>query len=359
MPVISLPQVSARKSIQWEWILEARGDLNKLFTCREVDLAGNEKLTDCNTYWRLNSTSDPFAGTFIMPITLRTIAAYSKQVFSYPYLSVAGRFHRIGAPFSDANITYQWIGLENGGINGTGILAFLLRTVRNAYSNRLFAVASTDMFWNNLELDITFALPTDFDMTNYRYSIIVGDKMSVFKINDRVRAIVVHASEVAPILIQNGPPYGIGAIGPIGQSLTTLIEVSEAIRTHYAVADIVMGFSPWVFRAVENPTGKFSITLPIFVSGLDRWITATSITGTTTSHAFPGVGEKTLLWSSDGGRLEIQYYSLAGGWRTYDVLTSLSNVKLRIVEEAIAIRLVYTPTSTPATVYNASVTISL
>lgn len=329
------------------------------FDKNEVDLAGNEKLTDCNRYWRLNSTGDPFAGTFIMHANLRTTAAYSKQVFSYPYLSIAGRFQRIDTPFSDANITYQWIGLENGGINGTGILAFLFRTVRNTYSGRLFAVASTDMFWNNLELDITFALPTDFDTTNHRYSIIVGDKMSIFKINNRVRAIVVHASETAPVLIQNGPPYGIGAIGPIGQNLTTLIETSEAIRTQYAIADIVIGFSPWMFRAVENPTGKFSITLPIFISGSDTRITDTSINNTTTSHPFPGVGKKTLLWSSDAGRLEIQYYALAGGWITYDTLTSLSNVKLRIEEEAIAVRLVYTPSSTPATVRNASVTISL
>jgi hypothetical protein len=200
--------------------------------------------------------------------------------------------------------------------------------------------------------------PEDFDTAYHKYVLIVTRNLCLFIIDGALRGVAVQALPGNIITVkENVKPYVIVVIPPLPSRLTTLLE-SVAARTEIAPEDIVIPISPYRFRVAEGKE-VVPLDLDIYLEDSDTRLRGYSISsGSVTSHPIPtwGYERKTVYFmANQAGTLEIQTYHLSKSWRTYDSVSVSANtlLKYRIEDPVILARVVFTPSTYPATIREA------
>jgi hypothetical protein len=351
-PDISVTETLLTDTFQWELFLEYGVD--KYFVARAVNFDGSEMLDTPSKYWRQVDYKPPFEGTLVLPRDKQGVAIYTRRAFKYPILNVYAKLPSLSL-VGDETYTQFWLGFEQGSGFYNGIFALNLVTTTTD-TNRLRLVAG--LRHNHVYIVADAVKPGDFDTEYHNYRFMVTKNLCLFFIDKALRGVAVQALEGDPRVIKsNVPPYVIAIIPPLPSRLPALLELYTDRRTE-APADVIAPISPYAFRVAE---GKeiIPLDLDLYLENSDTKLRGYSISsGSVVSHPVPmwGYERKTVYFMADqAGTLVIQTYHLNWSWRTYDSVSVSANtlLKYRIEDPAVLARVVFTPSTYPATVLEA------
>jgi hypothetical protein len=181
----------------------------------------------------------------------------------------------------------------------------------------------------------------------------------LFTVAGRLRAVAVQAfSEATATLVANNVlPYSIMITHHLPERLSFQLEYIDN-RTVELDSDLEL---PFRIQSVRITEGKevIPLVLNLYVQNSDTRLRGYSISSdNVTSHPVPtwGYEKKVIHFMSDqAGTLEVQAYHLSGSWRTYDSVSVPANtlVKYRIEDPVVLARVVFTPSTYPATILEA------
>lgn len=328
-----------------------RTGVDAYFDARIVDAIGNMVYIKPSTFWKQTIlTGINVDGEYMPPGPGYGCAIYSKKAHSYPYATF-----RTKLPSLAVDGQQVYLGFEMGGHGGTGIISFSLR--RTAGITYLYAISSGA--WTDAPLvDITAALPIDYQTSRHSYSIKVSRGLSEFYIDNVLVAIGINTPNAAFATIAY-PPYALfRSEGPVATSLPVLIEVlgvSASLNLPLAPSNVRFGdgdpLPPIVYRLYDAGTLNLFAGLGIAA-------------GSETCHPVPvfGYSGKTIYFmanqTSTAGGLLIEVLEETGNWRTYDAITytpASSLLAYTIAGEGVLARITYTPSAYPATINEAEV----
>jgi len=345
-------------TFQWEHFLEHGLDAH--FIARVIKFDGTEVLARASDYLVQVDYKPPFEGTFTLPKDKRGVSIYSRRAFLYPQLYAYVKLPSLSLLGNEAEMLY-FLGLENGSNIFNGIASFVLAT-SSTYTNRLYAYAGP--LQGIVKLNIDVAKPSDFNTAYHSYRVVLTRNLTLFFIGSRLRAVAVQCLQGGYVNVkENVLPYSIALIPPMPSSLTTLVGLFAINRTATAPSDLVAPLSPYSFR-VSDGNEIIPLSLPLYLDNSDTVLAGYSISsGSVTSHPIPtfGYSRKTLRFmASQSGTIEIQVYTLTGNWRTYDSVSISANTLLSysIEDEVILTRAVFTPSTYPANILEAEVSMS-
>jgi len=346
-------------AFQWERFLEHGLDAH--FIARIYELDGVERTARASDYWRQVNYISEFEGTLTLPRDKRGISIYSRRAFVYPQLSVRTMLPRLSLIGDEFGMRY-YFGFENGGNIGNGIAAFYIYTTPITINELRVIIGTLPLPSCYLNIDV--AKPSDFYYNYHLYRIVVSRNLVLFFIDSRLRAVAVQLLQGGYVKVkENVLPYSIALIPPLPSSLTTMIQLYAGDRTSVATSDTVAPLSPYWFR-VSDGKEVVPLALPLYPDNTDSAMAGRSISsGNIASHPVPlfGYSRKTIRFmANQGGSLEIQVYTLSGNWRTYESVSISANTLLSysIDDEVILARIVFTPSTYPATINEAEVSMS-
>lgn len=329
------------------------------FISRVRRIGGGQVLDRTSKYWFI-SDYNTLDGYFVLPKDYNVVSVYSRRAFVYPQVyawTVLPDMRRIGGE------TYFnfYIGIENGANALNGIASFTLTSsatgtnILNVYVGPQHGVAA---------LNINVAKPSDFTTAKHHYRIIHSKSITLFIIDQRIRAIAVQCAEGAPVKVkENVLPYSIALVPQMPASLKALVELLAGGRNAPATEDFYAPLSPGWFR-VSDGKDVVPLQLPLYLDNSDTGMAGYSVSsGSVTSHPFPlwGYTNRTLLFmANQSGALDIQVYTLSGSWRSYDTVNVTANtlLKYRFQDAFPLARVVFTPSAYPATISEAEVNLS-
>jgi len=251
-----------------------------------------------------------------------------------------------------------YMGIENGNNAMNGIATFMLQSNPSG-SNVLNIVVGP--LHGLVQLDIDVAKPTDFNTAKHHYRIIHSRPLTIFMIDQRIRAIAIQSAEGSYVKVkENVLPYSIVLIPQMPASLKALVELLAGGRVKNASDDLYAPLSPVWFR-VNDGKDIVPLQLPLYLDSNDTKLAGYSVSsGSVTSHPFPlwGYTYKTLLFmANQSGTLEIDVYTSSGNWRAYDTVSVSANtlLKYRFQDTFPLARVVFTPSTYPATINEAEI----
>jgi hypothetical protein len=351
-PDISVVEALLTDTFQWEHFLEYGVD--KYFVARVINLDESETLDTPSKYWKQIDHKSPFEGALILPRDKQGVAIYTRRAFKYPILNVYAKLPSLSL-VGDETYIFFWLGFEQGSGFYNGIFALNLVTTTTD-TNRLRLVAGPRPSHTYIVADAV--KPGDFDTEYHNYRFVVAKNLCLFFIDKALRGVVVQALQGDVITVKlNVPPYVVAITPPLPSRLTALLELITNRGTE-APADVIAPISPYSFRLAE---GKeiIPLDLDLYLEDSDTRLRGYSISsGTVVSHPIPtwGYEKKVLYFMADqAGTLEIQTYHLSRSWRTYDSISVSANTLLRyrIEDPAVLARVVFTPSTYPATILEA------
>lgn len=302
------------------------------------------------------------AENFICPATLSNTHAFSKKPYEYGLAS----FWTALPPLTKDGQQVMF-GFENDGHGGTGCTFFRLR--RDAGVTRFFAVVG-GAYTVPYGVDITAALPVDYQTKAYRYTIKVNRNVMEFYIGDEIPvhnlvALCVNSPNlaftfgIATETVIAYPPTAIGYAN-IDVSRKQLLMVELVGNYELLVLPLIYHsvrvtdddpLPPRVYRLYDAGTANLLRGLVIAA-------------GSETSHPFPtfGYAGKTAVFrASQSGTLTIEVYTQAGNWLTYDTIayvTAASPLGLQvypIAGDPVLARISFLPSAFPCTITDAEV----
>ena len=329
------------------------------FVGRVVGMDGRNVYDRVSKFWVLSHLGS-LDGYFVLPRNYKLTNAYSRKAFAYPQIHIRTVLPDVRKVGDEASITL-YIGAENGPAAGNGLICFALRSTATI-TNQLYAIASPQH--GATELNISVALPYDFNQAVHYYRIVHSRAITLFIVDNRVRAIAVQCREGDSIKVkENVLPYSIMLVPQLPATLRALLEWSALTRTKVASDDLYAPISPAWFR-VSDGKDVMPLQLPLYLDDNDTRMMGYSIgSGSVTSHPFPiwGYTNRTLLFmSNQSGTLDIQVYTLSRNWRSYDTVSVSANtlVKYRFQDAFPLARVVFTPGTYPAIINEAEIDLS-
>jgi len=351
-------RLDGHSTFQWEHFLEQGVDAH--FLARVGALDGSESTAKASNYWKQVDYAPPFEGSFTLPKNLKIVSIYTRRAFLYPQLYAYVKLPSLSRIGNETEM-YYYLGLEQGSRAFNGIASFYLYSA-TVVSNRLYAVAGPLNGFVTLNIDV--AKPTDFNTAYHSYRVALTRNLALYFIDSRLRAVAVQCLQGGSVKVkENVLPYSIALITPIASSLTAFAELSAGGRSTEAPSDLVTPLSPYNFR-VSDGKEIIPLSLPLYLDNSDTALAGYSISsGSVTSHPIPifGYDRKTLLFQADqAGTLQLQIYTLAGNWRTYDSVSVSANTLLPypMSGDAVLARVTFTPSAYPATVSDAEVVLA-
>jgi len=306
-------------------------------------------------YWKLISYTG-YEGYFILPKDYTVVTAYSRRAFMYPNVYAFTALSDIRIVGNESRIEF-YMGIENGVNVMNGRAAFM-----SLSSGELYVVVGPMYGYATMLIDV--AKPMDFSTAKHSYRIIHSKNATFFMIDNRIRAIALQCYEGTPVKVnENVLPYSIVLISQMPSTLKAYLQLSAAARTAIATEDLYVPLSPTWFR-VSDGKDIIPLQLSLYLANSDTRLAGYSISsGSATSHPFPlwGYTNKTLLFmSNQAGTLDIQVYTLSRNWRSYDTVSVSANtlVKYRFQDTFPLARVVFTPSSYPATINEAEIDLS-
>jgi hypothetical protein len=340
------------RGFQWEYYLE-RG-LDYYFIGRYADIYGNRGVLRVSDVWYSPTLAPPWDSFLKVQKHIRLVAIYSRYQYRYPHVHFNVKLPSLSLP-GNASLVYFYFGLENGSEMFSGIASFRLETT-TTYSNRLRVEIGLKP---PLALNIDVAKPADFDTAYHNYSILCAKNLVLFIVDGRLRAVAIQASpDISYIAVYDSVlPYSIAIIPPLPERLSFLLEYIDD-RSVELDSDLELPFRIYGVRISE---GKEIIPLSLSLYELfsDTVLRGYSISsGYVISHPVPtwGYEKKTIYFMADqAGTLDIQTYHWSRSWRIYDSISVPANtlVKYRIEDPALLARVVFTPSTYPATILEA------
>jgi len=335
--------------------LDTQG-LNHIYVARltHYDSAGNYLYTetdvDLSKYW---------SSTLTLPPNSQWLAIYSRAPVRYGYI-VAYIKYPDWAGWGYDDYSGLWIGFELGGGERGGIASWWLR--KGGGINRLYAhVGGCGLYAYASEQ--TTNLPSDYTTARHGYWVKVNRHQVWFGIDNMIRTVAILAkSGVARQLYNNSNPYTI-YIAPfhVPETQHTLMELVASKGGKLVGVSIEFGWSDARFSE-GDPVPP--LAMPLYLEASNTVLAGYSISsGSVTSHPIPTFGylRKTVYFmANQAGTLEIDKYMLSGNWRVYDSVSVSANtlVKYRIDDEVILTRIIFTPSTYPATILEAEADMS-
>jgi len=341
-------------TFQWEHFLEQGVDSH--FLARVGDLTGADSLAKASDYWKQVDYALPHEGTFTLPKDKRHVSIYSRRAFLYPQVYAYVKLPSLSLLGNETEMNY-YLGFEHGSNAFNGIACFRLMT-GTTYANRL--CVHIGPLNGHYVLNIDVAKPSNFSTAYHSYRVALTKNLALFFIDSRLRAVAVQSLQGGTVAVkENTLPYSILLTPPMPSNLTTLMELLSS-RTAVAPSDLTVPLSPYRFR-VSDGKEIIPLSLPLYLENNDTALAGYSIaSGSVTSHPFPifGYDKKTILFQANqAGSLQLQVYTLAGNWRTYNSDPTSANTlyKYIMAGDAMLGRIVFTPNAYPCNVTDAEV----
>lgn len=338
-------------SFQWERFLGI--GLDAYFLTRVSDLNGVWSSAPTSQYWKQLDYKSPYRGEFRVPANLQGVATYSRYAFRYPRIAVSAVLPAFTLPQNETS-RELWIGLEDGGAGH--ICAFRLYKT-STVDNKLYAFLSTLKAINLQDNDVSSLRPSDWSTAAHTYQIALTKNLALFMIDSKIVHIGVLAQGITPAKVrENVPPYGVSIYPYIPRRVTTLLEV--LVGRSVPTEDVVANISLYGFRVNEGNEVE-PLALPLYIDSTNTKLAGYSVSsGSVTSHPIPiwGYENKTIYFmANQAGTLSIQIYTLSGNWREYDSVSVTAGKLLyyKITGDALLARVVYTPSTYPATINEA------
>jgi len=285
--------------------------------------------------------TSPCGGELKNPAGVDVTALYSKAIFNY----FAAKTVLPDLPDGKA----VWMGFENDVLGGTGLIAF--RFTKEAGVDKLYIWVGG--LAKLISWEITGALPADAKTAYHVYSVVLTRGQAEFYIDRRLVAIVVNSPNLyfPPI---DYPPYAV-----IKTEETFNTRAPALLEIEGYGAEVSWNISPFNLRLghlPEHPPRVYRLYQTGFVG--EPFAGKTVTAGTLISHPVPTFGYrgKTFYFTADQASttdgLVLEVFTQAGNWRVLHSETYAADTlwKYRIVEEAVLVRLSYTPAVYPATV---------
>jgi len=344
-------------TFQYEDLLADSIDAHFISRVSKVGVGTFSDLT--SRYWKVTNYST-HEGYFIMPKNYVTVSTYSRRAFMYPNVYAWTALPNIRKVGNESFTTF-YIGIGNGANAMNGIASFMLRTSAGL-TNILYVTVGPLHGFTNLVIDEV--KPLDFSTAKHNYRIIHSRSITFFTIDDKIRAIALQCHEGFVVKVnENTRPYSIVLIPQMPSTMKAFVEWNAPERTEPAIDDLYAPLSPAWFR-VSDGKDIIPLQLPLYIANTDAKLAGYSISsGTVTSHPFPlwSYNNKVLLFmSNQAGTLDIQVYTISRNWRSYDTVSVSANtlVKYRFQDTFPLARVVFTPSSYPATINEAEIDLS-
>jgi hypothetical protein len=352
-------------TFQWEHFLEQGVDAH--FIARTIGLNGVESPAKASDFWKVVDYAT-YEGSFTLPASLSGVSVHSRRAFKYPQLYGYLKMPDLTPVGSETYMSFR-IGFRQSPDNFNGAAYFELSTEVGYASNVLRAYAGT--LAGGILPSLEAVKPSDFLTTYHSYRIAVAKNNVLFFINSALRAVFVQClPEASYSVYNNAPPYAISLIPPLASSLSAFMEIYTD-RSSPAPADFTAPVSPYDI-AVSDGKEIIPLTLPLFKEGTDTVLAGYAVSsGSVTSHPIPtfGYSRKTLYFMADqAGTLEVQVFTYSSAfvpaygllWKNYDSVSVPANTLLKysINDEVVLARVVFTPSTYPASVLVAEISMS-
>lgn len=337
-------------TFQWEHFLHQGVDAH--FVAREVALDGVQRKTDAGSAWRQVSYKPPFGGELVLPRSKAAVSIYSRRAFVYGQLYVCVKMPNL-TPVGNETVLAYYFGFENGSQAFNGIVSFCLLTNRpTGEVNQLYGVVGTYAM-SAVKIDVN--KPANYLTAYHRYRVLCSKNLAALTIDGKpaLFAVPCRYDGVSKVK-ENVLPYSVVLTEPLPASMPSLVEI-YAGRTAEAPSDFAVPLSPYEFR-VSDGHEVTPLSLPLYVEDTPTKLAGYTVSsGTLTTHPFPvfGYARKTLYFMADtAGTLEVQVFTQSGNWRTYDSFSYAAGrfLSYPMTGDALLVRLLYTPSTYPATV---------
>ena len=349
---------------QWQWESYLHYGVAPFWLGRTVDLSLTELAAEAADLWKQVGLQDTgvvpaFDGTFTLSKNLARAAVYSISSVAYPQLMASIRLPHLRLLGNETAMHY-YLGLENGASYFNGLYCFVL--IKSAtLDNVLRAVVGTLDVAVFVTIDVK--KPADATTAYHNYNILMSKNLVQYRIDGYPALFAVPCGVSAPVIVkQNVQPYSLVLVKSAPAKITPFFELwTNRTLTLPATEDFVAPISPYRFRYSEG----YEITplsLPLYVEDTATLFRGSVVAaGSLTSHPFPtfGYSSTTLLFRANGaGTLSIQVLTQTNNWREYDTVPITANTLASYILEGDAVldRVVFTPTTPPATITDAEVT---
>ncbi|MCD6487812.1 MAG: hypothetical protein J7K21_01120 [Desulfurococcales archaeon] len=268
----------------------------------------------------------------------------SLRIYKYPYALFNTKLPEL------QNGQKVEFGFENLSKRYTGTSQFQFRRVNDVDQLRAYIASQNE----STNVDISFALPTDAKTAKHVYAIRMGKNLVEFFVDGKVVAVGIGGCGINAII--EGPPYSIMCKkAPLSPFVVLQIEVYP-----YRISDILFPLNPLNIVVTDGDPLPPRV-YRLYVAGTDNVLAGYSVSsGSVTTHPVPVFGhrDKTIYFMSDkDGQLSIEIYTSSGNWREYDSITVTANklIPYKMTGDAVLVRLVFTPSTYPATVLEGEV----
>lgn len=358
MPEYPEDIIIKERDIITDWIgAEAylKQNLNTIFYGRLRNLAGATSKAIIDRHWGINEMP---ASALILPAEYDILSFYSRQSFKYGYLSVKCK---LPPPVAEATFQTCFMGFEAQGSTRLGSAAFYYDSLSDLL--KIFVGGGTSAGF----YDISSLLPDNPTTTEHVYTVKMDRDIQWYFINGIIVAIVL-INQPENLATVNPPPYGMithGASNFCPSTMSTLVEI---------VCDKPVTWEISQYTAVngeEKPARRLNMYQSETTTKFDGLTVVEGEPGAgevqtlATSHPFPvfGYAGKTIRFKADKASaadgLVIEELLMSGSWRTYEAQTYTINDDwiYAIAADSVMMRLKYTPSAYPATIFEGEVVI--
>jgi len=276
--------------------------------------------------------------TIPSPSTDHALAVYTKKSFKYGWGGVITRLPRY-----TMTGTLWPFGFETGPGPEAGLVAFSMGS------------GTFDAYCDGGSVSLLNYLPADYRTAIHRYFIKINKPNAEFYIDYELVAVGLRVGADFPTI--NGPPYEVFSSTRRGFDYApAFLEATRPEEAEYPLE--ASGFK--VTDGDPLPPRRY----PLYETGTNNLFAGKTIdAGTLTSHPVPvfGYRDKTFYFRAGvEGDVTIEVLTQAGNWRTHyaDTVPADTFWWLKMTADAVLARLVYTPTSYPATVSEGEVILS-
>jgi hypothetical protein len=319
-----------------------REGLDAHFNARLSSVPGADVAVKVSDYWKETDTG----GEIRCPVGMFGIGIYSKNSFNFASFLTK-------LPTLVKDVQSVWMGFEDGGGGGTGIVAFNL--ARDATGEHFRACACGQFAWSSVVIDA--ALPSNAKTAEHAYGVAILKPWAEFYIDGVPVAYGLNSTGLNFTTI-NYPPYAIfKANTAFSTRQTSLIEVNgigEELVLPLYQKNIRLS---WI---ADHPPRVFRL----YQSGSSSLMAGASIgSGSLSSHPIPVFGyiDKTLYFrANQAGSLLIEILTQTGNWSTYDSDTLSADVLwwYKMTGDAVLARLTFAPSTYPCTISEAEAVLS-
>jgi hypothetical protein len=248
-----------------------------------------------------------------------------------------------------------WIGFENGHHYLGGIATMRAKAGAEFY----IGIGRGD---DIIGTDVLSILPSDVATSYYTYRIRVARSMVIFERSGGDTFQFLGFGINSPAWLQiNPPPYAIfgrreAFPNPVMRALIEPVEPDALLPVAWCPSNCRI----FISDGEPNPP----LVIPLYVTSTSTLLAGYSLSsGSVTSHPVPMAGyyKKSIYFmANQAGSLDIQILTQGGNWRTYDTVSMSANtlMKYRIEDEVILARIVFTPSTYPATILEAEADMS-